>query len=56
MRVGNVDVHYGNAPQMGGFKHFRAGYELAKPTTLADGREGFVTPTGKTFTIKKMSS
>lgn len=56
VRVGNVDVHYGNAPQMGGFKHFRAGYELAKPTTLADGREGFVTPTGKTFTIKKMSS
>lgn len=55
-RVGDVDVHSGNARELNGFKHFRVGNELAVPTTLADGTEVFQTPTGKQYKIKKMSS
>ena len=55
-RVGNVNVIHGNAANLGGFKHFRAGHELAVPVTLSDGRRVFRTATGKTFTITKMSS
>lgn len=55
-KVGGVNVHSGNAREMGGFKHFRHGNEIARPVTLADGTEVFQTPTGKQFTIKKMSS
>jgi hypothetical protein len=54
--VGNVTVHKGNAADMGGFKHMRMGYELARPTVLPDGTQAFTTPTGKTYTLKKMSS
>jgi hypothetical protein len=55
-RLGNVQVHSGNAAQMGGFKHFRHGNEIARPVYLADGKQVYETPTGKQFTIKKMSS
>lgn len=54
--MGDVLVHSGNAPEMGGFKHFRAGNELAKPVYLSDGQRIYQTPTGRQFTIKKMSS
>jgi hypothetical protein len=55
-KVGDVVVHHGNATEMGGFKHFRAGHEIAKPVNTADGDQVFQTPTGKQFKIKKMSS
>lgn len=55
-QVGNVTVHHGNATQMGGFKHFRHGHELAKPGVDSSGEQVFTTPTGKQFKIKKMSS
>ena len=55
-RLGGVNVLHGNAVAMGGFKHFRAGHELAIPSTLPDGQKVYRTPTGKTFTIKRMSS
>jgi hypothetical protein len=54
--VGDVNVISGNAGQLNTFKHFRHGHELAVPATLPDGQRVFRTPTGKTFTIKKMSS
>ena len=55
-KVGGVNVKSGNAVQYGGFKHFRAGHELATPTYDAQGNPIYRTPTGKTYTIKKMSS
>lgn len=55
-QMGNVVVKHGNAVQMGGFKHFRAGHELARPVTLPNGTQAFQTPTGKTYKITKMSS
>jgi hypothetical protein len=55
-QMGNVKLHSGNAAEMGGFKHFRAGHEIARPVTLPDGTQVFQTPSGKQFTIKKMSS
>lgn len=55
-QVGNVNVMHGNAAQYGGFRHFRAGHELAVPATTADGEKIYRTQTGKTFRVKKMSS
>ena len=55
-KVGQTNVHYGNAPEMGGFKHFTVGHEIARPTTTVDGQQVYSTPTGKQFTIRKMSS
>lgn len=55
-QVGDVNVHHGNAADMNGFKHFRAGHEIAKPVKTDDGSEVFETPTGKKFRITKMSS
>lgn len=54
-QMGDVRVLSGNAPQMGGFKHFRVGHEIARPVTLADGTQVYQTPTGKSYVIKKMS-
>lgn len=54
--MGNVAVLKGNAAEMGGFSHFRVGHELARPVTLPDGQQAFVTPRGRTFIVKKMSS
>lgn len=55
-KVGSVSVHHGNAVQLGGFKHFRSGHEMAIPANLPDGTAVYRTPTGKTFIIRKMSS
>jgi len=55
-QMGNVVLHSGNAAAMGGFKHFRAGHEIARPVILADGTQVFQTPSGKQYTITKMSS
>lgn len=55
-RLGDVTVHHGNAAEMGGFKHFRVGHEIARPVTDSGGNQVYKTPTGKTFKIKKMSS
>lgn len=55
-QVGDVVVHSGNARELNSFKHFRVGNELARPVTLPNGTKVFETPTGKQFTIKKMSS
>ena len=54
--VGGVNVLRGNAAQVGSFKHFRAGHELALPAYDVNGKRIYRTPTGKTFVIKKMSS
>lgn len=40
---------------MGGFGHFRIGHEIARPRILADGRKVYATPTGRTFTVTKLS-
>jgi hypothetical protein len=53
--MGNVQLKHGNAHQMGGFKHMRMGHEIARPVALADGTQVYQTPTGKQYTIKKMS-
>lgn len=53
-QLGDVNVHYGNAVEMGGFKHFRVGSEIARPSTTADGKQVFTTPSGKQFTLKKI--
>jgi hypothetical protein len=53
-QMGDVRLMSGNAHEMGGFKHFRVGHEIARPVTLADGTQVFQTPTGRSFTIKKM--
>lgn len=55
-QMGNVVLHAGNAAEMGGFKHFRHGNEIARPVILADGTKVYQTPSGKQFIIKKMSS
>ena len=55
-QMGSVTSVSGNAPQMGGFKHFRAGHEIARPVVLPDGTRVFQTPTGKQFTMRRMSS
>lgn len=54
--MGKVLLHSGNASEMGGFKHFRAGHEIARPVTLPNGQQVFETPTGRKFLVKKMSS
>lgn len=53
-KVGDVEVISGNAREMGGFKHFRVGHELARPTTLVDGTEAYVTPNGRKFKVTKI--
>jgi hypothetical protein len=55
-QLGNVTVHHGNASEMGGFDHFRAGHEIARPVTLVNGQKVFMTPNGKQFIIRKLSS
>jgi hypothetical protein len=54
--MGNVVSVSGNAPQMNGFKHFRAGHEIARPVILPSGEQVFQTPTGKMFKVTRMSS
>lgn len=55
-KVGDVTILHGNAAEMGGFKHFRAGHELARPVKDNDGNQVYETPTGKKFKLTKMSS
>lgn len=52
-KVGDTIVHSGNTVEMGG-DYLRIGHEYAKSTVEADGKRVFKTPTGKTFTVKKM--
>ena len=54
--VHGVQVLHGNAAQLGTFKHFRMGHELAVPTYDTNGQQVFRTPTGKTYTVRKLSS
>lgn len=52
--VGDVNVHHGNAVEMGGFQHVRAGHEIARPTVLTTGEKALVTPSGRTFRTRKI--
>jgi hypothetical protein len=54
--MGDVTSVAGNAPQMGGFQHFRVGSEIARPVILTDGTKVFQTPSGKQFRTKRLSS
>jgi hypothetical protein len=55
-QMGDVVLKHGNAAEMGGFKHFRVGHELARPVLTADGTKVYSTPSGKQYVIKPMSS